>query len=296
MEKLFPPRLRCFEDLGSGFADKVGLEIGGPSSLFGRRGLFPVYPLAGRVDNCNFSSETVWEGRISAGRSFRFDRRRPPGRQFIGEATDLGFLPAEAYDFVLSSHTLEHSANPLRALLEWKRILAPDGALLLILPHKDGTFDHRRPVTSTQHLLEDFERQVEEDDLTHLGEILELHDLSLDPPAGGFDQFRSRSEQNFSNRCLHHHVFDTRLAVQLVELARLQIRAVETAPPFHIAVVAEKRAGDRVDNVRFLREDADYRRSSPFPSDGPKPHTLRESAPGRPRSWSGAVCYHPGLA
>ena len=31
------------------------------------------------------------------------------------------------YDVLLSSHTLEHIANPLRALSEWKRIVGDDG-------------------------------------------------------------------------------------------------------------------------------------------------------------------------
>ena len=47
----------------------------------------------------------------------------------------------------------------------------------LVVPHKDKTFDHNRPVTSLNHLEEDLDNDVDEDDLTHLPEILELHDL-----------------------------------------------------------------------------------------------------------------------
>jgi hypothetical protein len=35
--------------------DAAGLEIGGPSSIFRRRRLFPVYSIAAHIDNCNFS-------------------------------------------------------------------------------------------------------------------------------------------------------------------------------------------------------------------------------------------------
>ena len=30
------------------------------------------------------------------------------------------------------------------------------GALLLVVPHREGTFDHRRPVTELEHLVADF--------------------------------------------------------------------------------------------------------------------------------------------
>lgn len=268
IDKIIAPRLRGYDGLRSFFEAKTGLELGGPSELFRRRGLFPIYPLAARIDNCNFSTATVWQGQIAGGASFRYDKRREPGQQFFAEATQLGFAPGAAYDFVLASHMLEHSANALEALHEWKRVLKPHGALLLVLPHKDGTFDHKRPVTSLQHFVQDFERQIGEDDLTHLPEILQRHDLQMDPGGGSLEQFKARSEKNFENRCLHHHVFDTRRAVELVDLVRLQIHAVETARPYHIAILATNTPDPAsVRNEPFLGHDVEYERRSPFPSD-----------------------------
>ena len=135
--------------------------------------------------------------------------RKPAGSQYICEATELKPIADRSYECVLASHCLEHVANPLRALAEWKRILKDDGLLLLVLPHKDGTFDCRRPVTTLAHMVEDYEKQIGEDDLTHLPEILALHDLEKDKPAGSPEEFRARSLENRANRALHHHVFDT---------------------------------------------------------------------------------------
>ncbi len=260
--RIVTPRLRCYEEFRASFSGRSGLELGGPSSIFQPRGLFPVYPLARAVDDCNFRPDTVWEGKDAGSL-----RRQVPGRQFFAEATDLSAIPAAAYDFVLSSHMLEHSANPLKALGEWQRVLKPDGLLLLVLPHKEGTFDHRRPVTPLQHLIQDFEQRRGEDDLTHLPEILQLHDLARDPEAGDLESFRRRSQRNLENRCLHHHVFDTRSAVELVDLVRLRIRAVEAVPPFHIFVLAANTAAGAGENAAFLRSDSPWRRSSPFASD-----------------------------
>jgi SAM-dependent methyltransferase len=265
---IIPPRLAGYQRFRHLFAERTGLELGGPSRFFQPNGLLPIYRLAARIDNCNFGQETIWEGTIGARREFRYDPHRPPGKQYISEATDLSFIPADSYDFLLSSHMLEHSANPLRALFEWQRVLKVDGTLFLVLPHKDGTFDHRRPVTSLEHLIQDFERATGEDDLTHLPEILDLHDLRLDFGIGSIEDLRARSARNHENRALHHHVFDARSAVELVDHARFQIQAVELARPEHIAILATKiAAGVAPDNGRFLRDDAGYRRGSPFPSD-----------------------------
>lgn len=244
------------------------LEIGGPSGLFAPNGLLPFYRDAATIDNVNFSAQTIWEGTISAGATFVFNPNQPAGRQYIAEASSLPMIADGAYDGLISSHTLEHAANVILTLREWTRVVRDGGLLVLVLPHKDGTFDHRRPVTTLAHLLEDERAGVDERDLTHLPEILELHDLSLDPPAGNLEAFRLRGERNFENRGLHHHVFNTPLAVQLVDAVGLQILHADAQPVHHIIVVARKPApGARVDNRAFLGADARYRASSPFPSD-----------------------------
>ena len=50
-----------------------------------------------------------------------------------------------------------------------------------------------------------------------------LHDLDRDEVAKPFESFRQRSLRNFENRGLHHHVFDTRLAVGMVDRAGLEM-------------------------------------------------------------------------
>lgn len=112
--RLRPYRLRGFADLHPDFAGRTGLELGGPSPVFGPRGSLPVYPLAARIDNVNFGHRTTWEGEIREGDTFVFRPDADPGRQFVAEAGSLPFLADAAYDFVLSSHCLEHLANPWR--------------------------------------------------------------------------------------------------------------------------------------------------------------------------------------
>ena len=238
--QLFPRRAECLPLVRQIVGAGHGLEIGGPSPVFRARGALPIYPHIMQLDNCNFSSETAWEGHISAGNTFQYHPSKNSGTQYISEASDISELKSGTYDFLLSSHVLEHLANPVKGLHEWLRVLKDSGDLVLLLPHYKGTFDHHRPVTKMEHLIDDFSANTGEDDLTHLEEILQLHDLALDPGAGSFEEFEKRSKSNFENRCLHHHVFDNELAIELMSYMKLQILSFENIKPHHILVVAKK--------------------------------------------------------
>lgn len=265
-DRVFPPQMPYYDTARHLFRDKIGLEIGGPTRLFKGGNLVPVYPDAGRIDNCNFSAQTLWEGSIVEGATFHYHEQHEPGVQYVAEATDLGMIADNTYDFVLSSHVVEHTANPIQAMSEWKRVLKDQGMLVLIAPHLEGTFDRNRPVTTLAHMIEDFEQKTPETDTTHLPEILALHDMSRDPAAGSRAAFEERCANNLAFRGMHHHVFDTALLVELVDHMGLQITAVEAFRPFNIVVVARKPAdGEAVSNEQFRGQDSTW--SSPFAAD-----------------------------
>lgn len=54
-----------------------------------------------------------------------------------GDAQLLRGLDDASYDFVYSSHLLEHLPDVELALTNWWRVLKPGGYLLLFLPHRD---------------------------------------------------------------------------------------------------------------------------------------------------------------
>lgn len=231
------------------------LEIGGYSSFFAAGGLLPIYPVVHVLDNVNYAANNMWNNTLPDGTSSI--PGRPPGRQYLREATSLTGLSSTAYDVVISSHTLEHVANPLLALREWRRVCRRSGTLILILPHRDGTFDWRRPVTTMAHLLHDEALPALESDLSHMDEVLRLHDIDRDPGVPSLTVFRERTKNNPIFRAMHHHVFDIRLAIAAVEQTGWHIEMVEARRPHHIAIVARngKPAGPPVIH------------RSPFPSD-----------------------------
>lgn len=245
---------------------RVGLEIGGPSGILGDEGALPVYDVLESLDNCLYSARTIWTGEVGEGPTFRYHPKKPAGKQFICEATALKCIASCSYGCLLASHCLEHVANPLLALSEWHRVLTENGILLLLLPHKDRTFDRRRPTTTLAHMISDFSSRIGEDDLTHLSEILALHDLGKDVAAGSMEQFRQRCVENYANRAMHHHVFDTLTALQVVDRAGFRIVRVDNFKPYHIVILASRSKGES-DNSRVLAKGAGHWRRSPFPSD-----------------------------
>jgi predicted SAM-dependent methyltransferase len=217
--------------------DKVGLEIGGPSKgIFGE--LVPTYRYAARVDNCNFAPNTIWETSLTEGENFLFSHRRRPGMQYICDASDLSRIPDETYDFVMSSHVIEHIANPIRALKEWRRILKPDGAAIFVVPHRDYGFDHRRPLTTLQHMLDDYERSTGDDDQTHLQETLDLVDYSM--MGSDREKLMALGRDVLKTRVLHHHTFNEANFSDLLGVAGFNVLGIHFERPHQLIAAATK--------------------------------------------------------
>lgn len=55
----------------------------------------------------------------------------------------------DSQEFVLTSHVIEHVADPIRVFLEWTRILKPNGIIFMIFPHRDAhPPDRKRPLST----------------------------------------------------------------------------------------------------------------------------------------------------
>ena len=227
-----------FDEYKDSFESKKGFEIGGPTKLFSTD-MIPVYQIAEEVDGCNFNSKNIWNNTKNSSILFYDDIK---GRQFYCEGSDLSEIDDESYDFILSSHNIEHIANPIKALKEWLRVLRYGGTLLLVVPNKKMNFDRKRDFTALEHLISDFENGVDERDLTHLDEVLKKHDLSLDPDAeGDFDSFEKRCRNNYEIRGLHHHVFSQKLLLEVFDYLDIQILFQYNIPHMHQVIVGRKK-------------------------------------------------------
>jgi hypothetical protein len=181
------------------------IEIGGPIPLF--RSRFPVYRDIKHIDEVNYSDFTFWRESACPRKQFGLFGCAVENK-YIAEATDTRLIESERYDLLISPNCLELVSNPIKAMFEFKRLVCDGGYILIILPSKNFNFDRRRSITTFEHLKDDYEKSIGEDDLAHLPEILENHALTLDGGAGSDEEFRVRRMQNFKNRCLHYHISD----------------------------------------------------------------------------------------
>ena len=186
--------------------NKIGVEIGGPSPT----GTI-LYHNSVSMDNIIFSKNTVWSNHTD---EYKYYNNKT-GKVIVNDAVNISNVKNECYDFVFSSHSLEHIANPLKAISEWLRIIKSSGYIIIIVPEKSACFDHKRSYSKFSTLLTQYEKNVGEDDLSTLPEILLNHDLSKDPPAGDLGAFTKRSLDNFNNRCLHHYVYNDELLMEI---------------------------------------------------------------------------------
>ncbi|HND84821.1 MAG TPA: methyltransferase domain-containing protein [Pseudobdellovibrionaceae bacterium] len=67
--------------------------------------------------------------------------------QIHGDANQISRFVQKQYDYVFSSHCLEHMSDPILALREWYSIVKPGGVLFVIVPDEDlyeqGNFPSR---------------------------------------------------------------------------------------------------------------------------------------------------------
>lgn len=240
------------------------LEVGGPSMVFRASSLLPIYPIAAAVDGLQWAAETEWHGHQASG-GYMPDGDAT-GRLLVTDDPDLTGVPAATYRGVISSHVIEHLANPLRALAAWRRVTTPGGVLLIVAPHMEGTFDRRRPVTMLAHLVADREGGTGEDDLTHLDETLHLHDHARDVEPRT-EAWEAKRRSNARHRVLHHHVFTTVSLLDLLEYAGLVCSAVTVRWPHDIYVLGRwETPGEEAgrDSTTWLDRRKDALRSSPF--------------------------------
>ncbi|MCJ7617467.1 MAG: class I SAM-dependent methyltransferase [Desulfobacterales bacterium] len=124
---------------------------------------------------------------------------------YVTDAANLSFATDGSQDFVCSSHVLEHLANPLKAIAEWKRVIKEKGIICVGVPDKRHIFDHKRQRTPLSHLIDDFEKDVDQTDKTHISDFLENWDEE-GVCCDSREQLTEHVRDGLESR-VHHHVW-----------------------------------------------------------------------------------------
>ncbi len=105
-------------------------------------------------------------------------------------------------DFIIANHMIEHCQNPIFTIENWLRVLKPGGVLYMAVPDKRYTFDCDRPVTSLEHLIQDYTEGPEWSMKSHFEEWVHL--VGKIPENDVAAHAKSLVDLNYS---IHFHVW-----------------------------------------------------------------------------------------
>ncbi len=133
------------------------------------------------------------------------------------DTESLTSIPTSPFDFVIMNHVIEHVANPVAVVEQLFSIIKEDGILVISAPDKEFCFDKNRPLTTFDHLLDEYRQGVNKvDDEHYLDLIRYIHPeifYSEDRIALSnlLKQLRARRE--------HVHVWNSRSFMEFLQLS-----------------------------------------------------------------------------
>jgi SAM-dependent methyltransferase len=80
---------------------------------------------------------------------------------FVMEGDDLWMFPDNTWDYVLSSHVLEHFFDPVKAVEEWLRVVKPGGYVFMIIPKWRSLPGEDRDCTTLQEIRDRHDGKVD---------------------------------------------------------------------------------------------------------------------------------------
>jgi len=130
---------------------------------------------------------------------------------YITGIEDMKGIEESSLDFIIACHVIEHVRNPLLAIeTAWNK-LKPKGKLVLLVPHRDLTFDAGRDLTTLDHLILDYKRPLKERDFLHFVEFYEKAFVSSNPFEKAVSAFNS------INSDIHYHTWNEESFLTMIQ-------------------------------------------------------------------------------
>ena len=159
----------------------------------------------------------------------------------VEDGEDPKSIEDESLDFLIASHVIEHTEDPVGTIANWLRVLRPGGHLFLVVPDRRRTFDRSREPQDTAHLLRDHREGPETSRRQHYREWVDA--TSPDEP----DPDRLATDLEKQGYRIHFHVwtaeeFEASL-IEIAETENLPLRISGTGRNYReFIVVLEKAA------------------------------------------------------
>ncbi len=164
---------------------------------------------------------------------------------YVCDGEKLEVIPDESQDFVISNHMLEHCMNPIRTVENFLRVTKMGGLLFITLPDKRYSFDYKRPITTWEHILNDYRKNTEVEPL----ETYEDWNRYVNPNANPESKFKNQSN-------IHFHAWTMQEIVEMFSRMQSDLQ-------FPIHLEASLQAGNEV--ICLLRKEVFVQRDYPHP-------------------------------
>jgi len=156
------------------------------------------------------------------------DRLKPI--DIVTDVQNLTGIADQSLDFIIANHVIEHTEDPIGALIHLHRVLKEGGILFMSLPDKRYTFDKDRPITTYSHLVKDHEDGGKGSLAAHRIEIART--MAEDKSESGIEAEIERMATAPENP--HFHVWD-----QLAMLEWLTRAQLEYQCPFDLEALSK---------------------------------------------------------
>ena len=120
----------------------------------------------------------------------------------IDDGEKLDTFGSASQDFIIASHFIEHTEDPIGTLKNFCRVVKSGGTILLIVPERKAYFDKDRPLTVLDHLIQDHEMGPHFSRRSHYVEYADLVDGAHG--SGAYEHARALDERRSS---IHFHVW-----------------------------------------------------------------------------------------
>lgn len=140
----------------------------------------------------------------------------------VASATDLSVIANESENFVIANQIVEHLPNPIKALVEFHRVLRKGGILYLSIPDKRYTIDKDRPITTLSHVVGDYKKNTSiENDTNHYEEWAEF----VEEKRPKESPLRWKLEDILKVGCaIHFHVWTPESVVEILNYVKNELK------------------------------------------------------------------------
>lgn len=177
------------------------------------------------------------------------------------EAEDLRPFADGSLDFVIGNHLVEHVEDPIRALREFLRVLRPGGLLYLAIPDSRATFDSERPLTSVEHLIDEYRFGAERNRADHYREYVDkVHFVAipeLRATTSLDDMVAAFMSMNYS---IHFHVWQSEAFLEFLYAAK-----AEASLDFELVAFAPREDNEHDNEFILLLAKGHGRDATPSP-------------------------------